>query len=52
LVARGLSNREIAQRLHLSVRTIKRQVTDILRRLGVSNRASATVIAYQRGLIE
>jgi len=52
LVARGLSNREIAQRLHLSIRTIKRQVTDIMRTLGVSNRASAAIAAFRRGLIE
>jgi DNA-binding NarL/FixJ family response regulator len=51
LVARGLSNREIGKELHLSAGTVKNHVSTILRRLGISDRTQAAVIATQRGLI-
>jgi DNA-binding NarL/FixJ family response regulator len=39
LVALGLTNRQIAERLVLSPRTVDRHVEDILRRLGLATRA-------------
>ena len=51
LVAEGLTNREIAQRLGLSERTVDRHVSDTLTRIDVSTRAAATAFAISRGLI-
>ncbi|MEM9564663.1 MAG: response regulator transcription factor [Actinomycetota bacterium] len=51
LVARGLSNREIGRELHLSAGTVKNHVSTILRRLGISDRTQAAVIAAQHRLI-
>jgi hypothetical protein len=50
--ALGSSNKQIAEHLHLSTRTVKRHITDILKALGVPDRASAAVTALRRGLIE
>lgn len=51
LVAEGLSNREIAERTHLSEYTVKGYVEDILERLGARNRVHAAILATKRGLI-
>jgi DNA-binding NarL/FixJ family response regulator len=51
LVAEGLSNREIAQRTHLSELTVKGYVEEILRALAARNRVHAAVLAIRRGLI-
>ena len=48
LVAAGLTNREIAARLHLSVRTVGHHVAAILRKLGVKTRTEAAVAAVDR----
>ena len=50
-VARGLSNKEISKELWLSEQTIKFHLTNIYRKLGVSNRTEATRYAYQHGLV-
>jgi DNA-binding NarL/FixJ family response regulator len=52
LVARGCSNREIAERLFLSERTVARHVGSILAKLQLANRAAATAFAYEHGLVE
>jgi DNA-binding NarL/FixJ family response regulator len=54
LMARGLSNQEIADVLVISVRTVERHVSNIYLKIGVSGktaRASAAAHAYQHGLI-
>jgi DNA-binding NarL/FixJ family response regulator len=50
LLARGLSNAEIAGQLHLSEGTVRNHVSAILDKLGVSDRTQAAVIAIQHGL--
>ena len=49
LVADGLSNREIAERVHLSGLTVKSYIEDLLKRLGARNRAHAAILATRRG---
>jgi len=51
LVALGLSNREIATRLHLAEGTVKNRVTSILQKLGVRDRTQAALRARERGWI-
>jgi DNA-binding NarL/FixJ family response regulator len=51
LVAAGLSNRQIAQTLSISERTVKFHVTAIFNKLGADNRAQAVAIAAERGLL-
>ena len=50
LVARGLTNRDIAGRLVLSEHTVNRHVANILRKLGLSSRAAAASLAGRSGL--
>jgi len=50
LIARGLSNADIADRLFLSDGTVRNHVSAILAKLGVSDRTQAAVIAIQHGL--
>ena len=52
LVAEGMSNREIAERLVLSPETVKSHVAAILEKLGVSDRTQAAIYAVRNGLVE
>jgi ATP/maltotriose-dependent transcriptional regulator MalT len=51
LVAAGRSNQETATALVLSEHTVRRHLQNIFVKLGVSSRAAATAVAFQRGLI-
>lgn len=51
LIAEGLSNREIGERLGISVATVKTHVQEILARLSASDRTQAAVKALRQGLI-
>jgi DNA-binding NarL/FixJ family response regulator len=49
-VARGLSNTEIAERLHMSTATAKTHVSRLLMKLAARDRAQLVVVAYESGL--
>jgi DNA-binding NarL/FixJ family response regulator len=51
LVAEGLTNHEIAERLVLSEHTVNRHVANILRKLGLPSRAAAASLAGRYGLV-
>jgi two-component system, NarL family, response regulator DevR len=51
LVADGLSNREIAEHVHLSELTIKSYIEDLLKQLGARNRVHAAILATRRGWV-
>ena len=52
LIAQGLSNLEIAEKLSLSPATVKSYVSRLLTKLGARDRAQLVILAYQNGLVE
>lgn len=51
-LAAGLDNKALAQRLCVSVETIRTHITSILRKLGVDSRLQAALIAVQHGIVD
>lgn len=51
LIANGATNEEIAQQVHCSESTVKRQIEEIMATLGARNRAQAVAVAIKEGLI-
>ena len=50
-MAYGLTNKDIAQTLHISYETVKEHVQHILRKIGVSDRTQAAVWAVRKELV-
>ncbi|GAA2357330.1 response regulator [Nonomuraea africana] len=51
LIARGLSNTEITEHLHLSMATVKTHIGRLLTKLGARDRAQLVIAAYESGLV-
>ena len=51
LMARGMSNAEIARDMYLSEATVKTHVTGVLTKLQVRDRLQAVVMAYESGFV-
>lgn len=52
LIAQGYTNQEIAERLFISMTTVKTHVGNILEKIGAQNRVQAVIFAFQHGLVE
>jgi DNA-binding NarL/FixJ family response regulator len=50
LIAEGLSNQEIARRLHVSTATVKTHINNLFAKTGLKDRAQAVRYAYAKGL--
>jgi DNA-binding NarL/FixJ family response regulator len=51
LIAEGLSNQEIARRLHVSTATVKTHINNLFAKTGLKDRAQAVRYAYAKGLV-
>jgi DNA-binding NarL/FixJ family response regulator len=52
LISRGRSNREVAQQLFISPKTVGRHVENLYAKIGVSSRAAAAVFAMEHRLLD
>ena len=52
LLAQGLSNQEIADKLYIGVKTVKYHITNIFSKLGVEDRTQAAIYAHKQGLAD
>lgn len=52
LIAKGMSNQDVANELFIGVKTVKFHVTNILAKLGVEDRTQAAIYAFKHGLAE
>ena len=50
-ITQGRSNREIAEQLHISEKTVRIHVSAVLDKMGARDRTQATIFALQRGLV-
>ena len=50
-VARGYSNTEIAEALHISLSTVKTHLASLMQKLGARNRVEVAIWAYESGRI-
>ncbi|QPA33353.1 response regulator transcription factor [Anoxybacillus caldiproteolyticus] len=46
-IVQGYSNREIAEKLYISVHTVKNHITNIFQKLGVTDRSQVIAMVYQ-----
>ena len=52
LIAEGLTNQEIADKLYISLTTVKTHVGNILAKIGARDRVQAVIFAYENGLVD
>ena len=52
LIGRGLNNNEVAEKLYVSVSTVRNHIWNLMQKLGANSRAHAIVLAVQNGIIE
>jgi NarL family two-component system response regulator LiaR len=52
LIAEGLSNKEIADELHISVKTVKTHVSNLLMKCELEDRTQLAVYAHRKGLVK
>jgi len=52
LLAQGLANKQIAYRLRVSDKTIRNHISNVYRKLGISDRTQAVLYAVRKGLVE
>jgi NarL family two-component system response regulator LiaR len=51
LAAKGLSNRDIARQLDISVRTVQTHLSNVFNKMGVGSRTEAVMLGLRKGLI-